>query len=75
MGFYTTRFVEADSSEEAGRKAVETVTEEVSGYHRPDRPWSVTVEDVLEDEAGFETHAPGAGFSWYQDEETATVNP
>lgn len=75
VGFYTTRFIEADSPEEAGRRAVESVTQEVSAYHLPDRPWSVTVEDVHEDEAGFEMHAPGAGFSWYPVDEPATDNP
>ena len=65
MGFYTTRFVEAASPEEAASRAVEMVAAEVAPHGRPGRPCRVTAERVGEDEAGFDLHAPGAGFSWY----------
>jgi hypothetical protein len=64
-GFYTTRFVEAATPEEAEAAAVTTVLDEVKGIDRSGSTPTVIAEEVREDAEGYARHAPGSGFSWY----------
>jgi len=71
-GFFTTRWVEAATTVEAAEVAKAMVLEELKDRsdfiaNGPDQPWTVTVEEVTEDEAGFDEFGPGAGFTWYDD--------
>lgn len=70
MGFYTARFIEALSPEEAVEKAVAIVQEEVKDLHRPYHPWSVAADEVREDAEQFNKYAPGLGFSWYPENDS-----
>ena len=64
-GFYTTRFVEAATREEAAAAAVGLVLDEVKELNRSGTPPAVTAEEVREDPEGYARHAPGSGFTWY----------
>jgi hypothetical protein len=68
LGFFTTRFVEAASAEEAARRAAEKVQEELSDLNQSVVPPKVSVETVVEDEAGYSKYAPGGGFTWYRED-------
>ncbi len=67
-GFYTVRFVEAASEEEAAAIAVEMVQAEVKSMYLDGYPRSIEVEEVLEDPKRFAEFAPGVGFTWYWEE-------
>jgi hypothetical protein len=75
MGFYTTRFVDCSSAEEAVSKTTEMVREELRNSSID--PPEISVESVLEDEAGYDQFAPGGGFTWYKQERAAseTIEP
>lgn len=70
LGFFTTRFVEADSAFNAGKCATELVREELKGQllNKPDEPWVLTIDEIWEDPENFKKHAPGSGFTWYSDD-------
>jgi hypothetical protein len=70
MGFYTLRFVECGTHEEAADRAVAMVREDVKDFHRPDHSWSITVEEVREDAETFAKYAPALGFSWYPEDDS-----
>jgi hypothetical protein len=67
LGFYTTRFVESGSAEQAIEDAIRMVRDELSRIviNPTDVLGSISVDAVWEDELAFDEHAPGAGFSWY----------
>jgi hypothetical protein len=70
-GFYTTRWVEAASAEEARAAAIQLVHEELAESGRenpPDRPIQVTAEEITE-VSWFEMvrRGPGRGFTFYPD--------
>jgi hypothetical protein len=68
MGFFAARFVEAESPEDAAKKAIDIVEREVKDLHKPDYPWTVTAEEVTEDSDSFDQKPPGEGFIWYPEE-------
>ena len=69
MGFYTVRFVDAPSKEEAIARVIEMVHAAVQSMYRDGYPRKIEVEEVREDEDGFAKYAPGVGFSWYPEEQ------
>ena len=75
MGFYTVRFVEAPSQEEAAARVVEMVEAEVQPMYRDDYPRTIEVEEVIEDPRRFDELGPGQGFTWYPEETSETDGP
>jgi len=65
MGFFTVRYVETLSAEEAIAKVIDMVQAEVKSMYRDGYPRSIELEEVFEDPKGFAAFAPGAGFTWY----------
>jgi hypothetical protein len=59
MGFYTVRFVEAASKDEAAAQAVEMVHAEVESMYRDGYSRSINVEEVCEDEKRLPHLRPG----------------
>ena len=72
LGFFTTRWVRADSREEACRKARELVVQDLKAKgtkNAPDEPTVITASQVVE--VGWMEHlrrAPGRGFAFFPDE-------
>jgi hypothetical protein len=71
LGFYTTRWVQAASADEAGRMASRLVLDEFSTRgttNPPDQPLQVAVEGVVE-VSWFEAarRGPGSGYTFYPD--------
>jgi len=71
-GFFTTRWVETDSPDQARDAATELLVEEFDRGQRegwfanpPDQPWYSAVREIWEDPEGFAQHAPGRGYTWY----------
>lgn len=64
-GFYTTRFVEAGSADEAIEKAFEIVKIEMEAKSCATERSTLKVEEIQEDEEAFDLHAPGGGFTFY----------
>lgn len=72
LGFYTTRWVQAGSMEEAGPAACRLVVQEferTGTKNPPDEPIHVGVERLVE-VSWFEAvrHGPGRGFTFYPDD-------
>jgi hypothetical protein len=70
MGFYTARLVEADSPQEAANKAVAMIEEEIKALHRPNYPWSISVEEVWEGTSQSTKYPSSGGFIWYPEEDS-----
>lgn len=73
MGFYTTRYVEADDSEEAAKRAKELVCDEVRKLivNQRDQPWDVMVEKIKltpESDASASNENARFGFSWFPED-------
>ncbi len=66
-GFFTTRFVEATSPDEAASKAIEAVRDEMNAFLSNDSQdlWTLSVVEVWEDAQLFDAHAPGSGCTWF----------
>lgn len=73
MGFYTVRFVETRSVEEAIAQVVELIQAEVKSLYRDGYPRSIEVEEVIENPKRFDEFAPGGGFTWYPEEANETT--
>ena len=72
-GFFTTRFVEAESPSIAENLARELVHDELKGLliNKPEEPWTLTIDEIWEDPEAFAEYAPGAGFTWYSSDSEA----
>ena len=72
LGFYTTRFVETDTVDEAVDQAMELVARELRPLldDQDPSPMTLDVDNVYEDPPDFAKRAPGRGFTWYDDEGT-----
>ena len=68
MGFFTTRFVEAASPQEAAQKATDMVHQEMKTFlsNGPQDPWTLSVVEVWEDAQQFDSYAPGSGCTWFE---------
>lgn len=72
VGFYTTRFVEANDPEQAELRAVALVKSDeelrTAVRNKPDDPPTIHLEEVVE-VVDFEgVQVPGAGYSFYAEE-------
>ena len=68
VGFYTTRFIEAESEKEAAEQAIERVSAEVGSRAEITEGSRIELSSVEEDEEGFDLYAPGGGFTFYTEE-------
>jgi hypothetical protein len=74
LGFYTTRWVEASSREEAGALACRMALDDLAGSgteNPPGQPVQVAVDEIVE-VSWFEMlrRSPGRGFTFYQDDDS-----
>jgi len=72
-GFYTTRYIEAENTEEAELKAVETIKNDKTliesvKNERTDEPM-IYLKELYELETFEDVSPPGTGYSFYIDEE------
>lgn len=68
FGFYTTRFVYANSPNEASERAKKLVRDELDRFilNAPDEPVTVSAEEVYVDPDVLpDGGPPGSGFTWY----------
>jgi len=72
-GFFTTRFIEAETREEAEKRArnsIEAELEDILLNERSAPPLLIT-EEIVEIESFEDNTVPGKGFTWfYEDEES-----
>jgi hypothetical protein len=68
-GFYTTRFVEAISLDEAAKKAILMVRDEIQKLYYPKLPWTIVAEEIIEVDAELDENLSGAGFTFYPEED------
>lgn len=70
MGFYTTRYVTAETRKLAEFKAVEHIQNDDKlnqvVLNAPDNPPLINAEEVLELESFEEINPPGTGYSFYR---------
>jgi hypothetical protein len=64
----TTRFVEADSANEAMEMVLRIVKLELQNDGRLTDHSTFEVKEIREDDEGFATFAPGGGFTFFLDE-------
>jgi hypothetical protein len=62
VGFFTTRFVQATGTEQAGHFALEIVQHEIASMGGS---CSLSVSKIRRDDRAYDLHAPGKGFTWY----------
>ena len=67
-GFSTTRFVEAETANEAIEKVFEVVRSELKEMGRTTKDSTLELEGVREDEEAFDLYAPGKGFTFSVEE-------
>lgn len=69
VGFYTTRFVESETANEAIEKALELVRKELEEVAVSNQNSNLTFDKIEENEEAFDLYAPGSGFGFYVKEE------
>ena len=67
-GMTTTRFIEADSANEAIDQAISIVKAELLSRGLTTETSTIGVEEIREDEAAFNLYAPGGGFTFHTEE-------
>ncbi len=76
MGFFTTRWVEAISKDEAEKMAVELVNQELEALgilrNSPEDPPTFVVEKVREVDSFGDFIVPGKGFTFFQDKQAGS---
>lgn len=65
VGFYTTRFVECETANEAIEKIFEIVKTELQAIAYPTKISKLTLDRIKEDEEAYNLYAPGNGFTFY----------
>ena len=70
LGFFTTRFVEAQDEQEAENRRIDSLRVELKELVENDKSDSpmMFVEEIEELESFGEFRVPGTGFTWYPDE-------
>jgi len=72
VGFYATRFVEADDEEEATLAVFRIIEAECSeNAVSSTSKSSLELNKIIVDEKGFDAHAPGSGFTFYDEGDDA----
>jgi len=69
VGFYTTRFVEAQTANQAIEIAFALLRSELTKYGTVTPEFLLELETIRGDEEGFDMYAPGHGFTFYGDSE------
>lgn len=69
VGFYTTRFVESRTADEAIEKAIKIVEAELTERGQSDKNSRVTLDEIQVNEEAFDANAPGSGFVFYFEDE------
>ena len=69
VGMITTRFIEANSANEAIDQAISMVRAELLSQGRATETSTIELEEIREDEKAFNLYAPGAGFTFYDENE------
>lgn len=66
-GFYTTRYVEAETQENAEKAAIDLIRLELAGNiaNEKDNPPVMYVLEIVEMESFDGASVPGKGFTWY----------
>ena len=74
QGFFTTRFVEADDSDQAVDRILELIRNELKPkiLNESTNPPKLTVHEIQHLHAFGETPAPCTGFTWYPEQEDET---
>lgn len=72
MGFFTTRWIEAENPHEAEMIALRHVKTELEKFNvlcnTPDDPPDILIERIKEVSSFGENFVPGSGFTFYEDE-------
>jgi hypothetical protein len=69
VGFYTTRFVEAETANEAIEIVFALVMSDLEKDGRVTPESSLELEEIREDEEGFDVYAAGEGYTFYGEAE------
>jgi hypothetical protein len=69
MGFYTTRFVEAEDEEAAAILATALLVKELEDNSMYSENSVLEAVSSIRDDDGFDAHAPGSGFTFYSEDD------
>ncbi len=65
VGFYTTRFIEAETANDAIETVFSLLRSELCNAGRQTEHSNLELKAIQEDEVGFDRNAPGGGFTFY----------
>lgn len=65
VGFYTTRFIDAPTANEAIELALRMVKKETETLGIVTAESAIEIDSIQEDDAAFDQNAPGKGFAFY----------
>ncbi len=65
VGFYTTRFIEAETANEAIEIVFALLRTELYNDGRQTDNSELELQEIQEDENGFDEYAPGGGYTFY----------
>ena len=65
VGFYTTRFIEAESANDALELVFALLKAELEADTRITKESIMELDEICEDESGYDNYAPGAGYTFY----------
>lgn len=67
VGFFTTRFIESKNSQDAEKKAIDLIKNELIDVilNGPSQPPVLYVEEIIEMQSFGVNPVPGTGFTWY----------
>lgn len=68
-GFYTTRFIETDSADQAVEQILEIIGAEVGSHFEITETSQFELLSIEEDDEAFDLYAPGAGYTFYTEDE------
>lgn len=68
VGFYTTRFIESNSMNEAAEEIIKTIRAELNKTCRANVNSTLEISKIQEDEDAYNLYAPGKGFTFYSED-------
>lgn len=74
VGFYTTRFVEAANANEAIDKVFEKLRTELANDGRATEDSILELNEICEDDSGFDLYSPGGGYTFYTEEDGSMLD-
>ncbi|HEX8735538.1 MAG TPA: hypothetical protein VF721_09460 [Pyrinomonadaceae bacterium] len=69
VGFYTTRFIESETANEAIERVFKIIDAELREAGRVTADSTMELSEIQEDEKGYDLYAPGGGFTFYNEDE------